>query len=247
MFGLKAIALASNARMLQRALLRGPVLRGPLLGGVRFCSGHEEPTRLFLGNLSFVTNDEHVRSHFRDVDGVTDVVIFMRDGRSKGCGLIEFETRAAAEEAMHKYNETNLMGRTIFLREDLKSYNAKISKDKVVHLSNLPPTAAWQELKDIGRLFGKVARADVVNIAKGVGIIIFESAADALNAAKELQDFKYNDYKLQARVSSKPEGRADHQASEESLEESRVDESSDDEGSDGDIDGAKKSTASRTT
>eukprot|EP00188_Purpureofilum_apyrenoidigerum_P000095 Plantae.Rhodophyta-Purpureofilum_apyrenoidigerum.ctg10333.p1 GENE.Plantae.Rhodophyta-Purpureofilum_apyrenoidigerum.ctg10333~~Plantae.Rhodophyta-Purpureofilum_apyrenoidigerum.ctg10333.p1 ORF type:complete len:241 (+),score=44.26 Plantae.Rhodophyta-Purpureofilum_apyrenoidigerum.ctg10333:72-794(+) len=231
MFGLKALTLASRTPLLQ-----GRLLHRALLGGVRLYSGGDERTKLFLGNLSFVTNDDHVRAHFRDIDGITDVTIFMRDGRSKGCGLVEFKTREAAEKALRKYNESDLMGRTIYIREDMKSLNAKVCKDNVVSISNLPPTAAWQELKDIGRLFGKVARADIVSVENGSGIIVFETPADARRASQEIHGFKYNDYKLRAHVASDKEFE-DPELGIAALETSSV---SDEEVSDSDVGGLRK-------
>jgi RNA recognition motif-containing protein len=40
------------------------------------------------------------------------------DGRSKGCGLVEFSTPEEAQRAIAELNDTELMGRMIFVRED---------------------------------------------------------------------------------------------------------------------------------
>ena len=40
------------------------------------------------------------------------------DGRSKGCGIVEFATAEDAKEAIEKLMDTELKGRTIFVTED---------------------------------------------------------------------------------------------------------------------------------
>lgn len=41
-----------------------------------------------------------------------------RDGRSKGCGIVEFSTPEGAKDAIEKLTDTELKGRKIFVRED---------------------------------------------------------------------------------------------------------------------------------
>ena len=40
------------------------------------------------------------------------------DGRSKGCGLVEYSAPEEAQRAIQELNDTELMGRMIFVRED---------------------------------------------------------------------------------------------------------------------------------
>ena len=39
-------------------------------------------------------------------------------GRSKGCGIVEFETAAEAQQAIDTLTDTDLNGRNIWIRED---------------------------------------------------------------------------------------------------------------------------------
>jgi RNA recognition motif-containing protein len=41
-----------------------------------------------------------------------------REGRSKGCGIVEFSTAEGAADAIEKLTDTELKGRKIFVRED---------------------------------------------------------------------------------------------------------------------------------
>ena len=40
------------------------------------------------------------------------------DGRSKGCGIVEFQDSSDADEAIQQLNNSTLRGRVIFVRED---------------------------------------------------------------------------------------------------------------------------------
>ena len=54
-------------------------------------------------------------------------ILSSADGRSKGCGLVEFHTAAAAATAVQDLNDTELQGRPIFVREDRESKSAASS------------------------------------------------------------------------------------------------------------------------
>lgn len=44
-------------------------------------------------------------------------VLTGHDGRSKGCGVVEFASVADAQRAVEEFSEREFMGRKIFLRE----------------------------------------------------------------------------------------------------------------------------------
>jgi RNA recognition motif-containing protein len=71
--------------------------------------------KLFVGSLSWGTNDDTLREAFA-VHGeiVEAVVITDRDtGRSRGFGFVTFEEDEAADKAIEALNGTELDGRTI--------------------------------------------------------------------------------------------------------------------------------------
>jgi len=45
-------------------------------------------------------------------------VMMEPSGRSKGCGVVEYATQEAAQAAIETLNDTDLLGRKIFIRED---------------------------------------------------------------------------------------------------------------------------------
>ena len=74
---------------------------------------------LYAGNLSWSVTDRDLQDFMQaagDVKSAT--VIRYPDGRSKGWGLVEFVDPSFAQEAIANFNDLELMGRKIFIRED---------------------------------------------------------------------------------------------------------------------------------
>ena len=71
--------------------------------------------KLFVGSLSWDTNDEGLRNAFSAHGEVTEaVVISDRDtGRSRGFGFVTFEDDDSADKAVAALNGTELDGRSI--------------------------------------------------------------------------------------------------------------------------------------
>ncbi|CAE6389654.1 unnamed protein product [Rhizoctonia solani] len=72
-------------------------------------------TKIYVGNLSWNTNDDTLRTAFQDFGPVLDSIV-MRDretGRSRGFGFVTFGTEAEAQQAMNQMNEQELDGRRI--------------------------------------------------------------------------------------------------------------------------------------
>lgn len=75
--------------------------------------------KLFVGNLSFNTEERSLEALFSQAGAVTSVRI-MRDnatGRARGFGFVEMETDDAALAAIDTLNNTELDGRRIAVNE----------------------------------------------------------------------------------------------------------------------------------
>lgn len=72
-------------------------------------------SKLFVGGLSWDTNDQGLAAAFGEFGVVTEAkVICDRDtGRSRGFGFVTFDAPADAERAMAEMDGTTLDGRTI--------------------------------------------------------------------------------------------------------------------------------------
>ncbi len=75
--------------------------------------------KLYVGNMSFDSNETEIRKAFEahgQVDSVT--VIMDRDtGRPKGFGFVEMSNEAEAKKAIEALNGKDFMGRTINVNE----------------------------------------------------------------------------------------------------------------------------------
>lgn len=71
--------------------------------------------KLFVGGLSFNTNDEGLKASFEKFGEVTDAkVITDRDsGRSRGFGFVTLADEQAADKAMEEMNGADLDGRAL--------------------------------------------------------------------------------------------------------------------------------------
>jgi RNA recognition motif-containing protein len=80
---------------------------------------------VFCGNLSYETTWQSLKDHMRQAGEVTraDILTDRATGRSKGCGVVEYEDAADARKALKDLHETELDGRQIFLREDREEGN----------------------------------------------------------------------------------------------------------------------------
>ena len=75
--------------------------------------------KLFVGNLSFNTEERTLQDLFAQAGAVSSVRV-MRDmatGRARGFGFVEMETEDAATAAIEKFNNTELDGRRIAVNE----------------------------------------------------------------------------------------------------------------------------------
>jgi RNA recognition motif-containing protein len=73
------------------------------------------PARLFVGGLSFDTEDAELRAHFESAGEVMDcAVVTDRDtGRSRGFGFVTMAGPKAAKKAIENIDGTRLDGREI--------------------------------------------------------------------------------------------------------------------------------------
>ncbi|KAF5100696.1 hypothetical protein DV451_002459 [Geotrichum candidum] len=137
-------------------------------------------------------------------------VLTTPNGRSKGCGIVEYATREEAERAIEELNNVELDGRPVFVREDRETepkfnHNTRpqtkpqpAAEGSQLFVNNLPYSVQWRELKDLFSEVGEVSRADVIldqrGRSKGHGTVAF-SSPDAAKAAIE----KFDGYELEGR------------------------------------------------
>ena len=75
--------------------------------------------KLFVGNLSFNTEEGRLQELFESI-GPVDSVNIVRDqmtGRARGFAFVEMQTDADAQSAIQKLNDTELDGRKLAVNE----------------------------------------------------------------------------------------------------------------------------------
>mmetsp|Transcript_3613 Transcript_3613/g.5388 ORF Transcript_3613/g.5388 Transcript_3613/m.5388 type:complete len:252 (-) Transcript_3613:22-777(-) len=80
--------------------------------------------RVYVGNLNYRTHWQQLKDHFKQVGFVVHAKILKDgpNGRSKGCGIVEFETPELAAKAIRTLHNTELDRRLIFVREDREDF-----------------------------------------------------------------------------------------------------------------------------
>lgn len=73
--------------------------------------------KVFVGSISFKTDNDGLRNHFSQVGNVTSATILTDklNGRSKGYGFVEFSSEEEARAAVEKLNGVELDGRALFV------------------------------------------------------------------------------------------------------------------------------------
>ena len=74
---------------------------------------------VYVGNLSYETSWQTLKDHMKEAGEVVRVdIAYRHDGKSRGFAIVQFASAKSAAKAIKMFNETDLDGRTIMVRED---------------------------------------------------------------------------------------------------------------------------------
>ena len=193
-------------------------------------SSSSTTTSVFVGNLAYEVAWQDLKDHMRGAGDVAHAeVLKQRDGRSKGCGLVEYVHYRDAQRALRELDGTTLMGRDLFVQPDERRGGGgggfgggggggprqqggqPPTNNPRLFVGNLSYETSWQDLKDFMREAGTVARADILQgpdgRSKGCGIVEFEHPRDAARALRELNEATLNDRTVYLREDRRKEER----------------------------------------
>eukprot|EP00600_Ochromonadales_sp_CCMP1393_P000970 CAMPEP_0174979898 /NCGR_PEP_ID=MMETSP0004_2-20121128/15055_1 /TAXON_ID=420556 /ORGANISM="Ochromonas sp., Strain CCMP1393" /LENGTH=198 /DNA_ID=CAMNT_0016231513 /DNA_START=1 /DNA_END=598 /DNA_ORIENTATION=+ len=183
--------------------------------------------RVYVGNLSWDVAWQDLKDHMKSVGEVVRADVLMEpNGRSKGCGVVEYASVEGADAAILGLQNTELKGRPIFVREDRKVGGYGGSGDggdggsTRLYVGNLDFKVRWFDLKDHFQQIGPVVRADVAmdydgTRSKGYGIVEYASSDDAARAIEALHDTQLNGRPIHVREEEKKSADTDELNKEE--------------------------------
>lgn len=174
-------------------------------GGARSSGTEKQDCRVYVGNLSWDVSWQDLKDHMRTAGDVSFAEVMTQpDGRSKGCGVVEYGSAEEAKQAIETLNDSELNGRMIFVREDRETGGGRGGggdfrggghrggNSTSVYVGNLAYETSWQDLKDHMRQAGNVDQANILQSdegrSKGCGIVVYQNPRDASRAIRELQN-----------------------------------------------------------
>ncbi|KAF8948934.1 hypothetical protein BGZ47_001143 [Haplosporangium gracile] len=182
--------------------------------------------RVYVGNLSYDVKWTNLKDFMREIGPVAHAdVLLGRDGRSKGCGVVEYQNADDARAAIRKLNDVVLMGRPVFVREDRESETRigfsggrggastgtaagtgaarRDVNTRQIYVANLPYSINWKDLKDLFRKAGPVDRADIFQDkegrSRGTGTVSFGSSHDVGRAISMFNGYDWHGRRIEVR------------------------------------------------
>ncbi len=150
----------------------------------------DQGCRVYVNNLDWDVSWQDLKDHMKAVGKVTRAdVMTSANGRSRGCGIVEFSSPSEAAAAIRQLNDSQLKGRAILVREDREPTRSlpphaggaappaaasssgghsrgggggAPATGRSVYVGNLPWNTAWQDLKDHMKTAGAVAHVDIL-------------------------------------------------------------------------------------
>jgi len=160
--------------------------------------GDAQSRRVYVGNIPWDVAWQDLKDHMRAAGEVLYAEVLKNpDGRSKGCGIVEYSEPSEAQEAISSLNDSELNGRMIFVREDRENHNNEDDHDDTPHVTsvyvgNVSFDCSWQDLKDHMRQAGNVDQANILHFedgrSKGCAIVTYQKPQEAQRAIRELQN-----------------------------------------------------------
>eukprot|EP00388_Colpodella_angusta_P005298 GDKJ01016484.1.p1 GENE.GDKJ01016484.1~~GDKJ01016484.1.p1 ORF type:complete len:762 (+),score=184.09 GDKJ01016484.1:2-2287(+) len=158
--------------------------------------------RIYVRNLSFVTDDESLKNKFSQFGEVEEAAVVYKDGKSRGFGFITFVDACSAETACEA-SIIKLDGRDVSVRMASGSFSAStvtspgqaeeivVGCPRKVFVRNLSYSATDEDLRDATKSCGEVEECVVITsysgVKRGFGFVTFKHPSSALKCLEEPQ------------------------------------------------------------
>ncbi|KAK9461759.1 uncharacterized protein V1516DRAFT_684802 [Lipomyces oligophaga] len=180
-------------------------------------TNQDQGRRVYVGNLAYNVEWTQLKDIMRQAGNVLYVeVLYMANGKSKGCAIVEYADPADAANAIATLSDLEINGRRIFVREDREAerpaqrarpmqggpigYPAGNAPTFQVFVGNLPFDTEWRELKDLCRQVANPLWVDIQTgpdgRPRGSGIIAFGDISQAKMAIARLNNFELRGRRL---------------------------------------------------
>jgi RNA recognition motif-containing protein len=176
-------------------------------------------TKLFIRNLNFDVTSENLEKLMRQAGRIVSCeVLKTKQGKSLGCGSVEFQTLAESNNAMQLFQNHTFHGRTIQLRddhleilglsylpssssssEDHHPHSADASsfvpleyQNNSVFVGNLSDFTSRDDLRQHMSAVGEVFKSTILrganDVSKNCGLVIYKNQESVMKAIQLLND-----------------------------------------------------------
>lgn len=156
--------------------------------------GPEGKHKIFVGGLSWTTNEDALRAHFSTFGSIDEVMI-MRDkatGRSRGFAFVTFKDGDSVDRALQSPHH-QLDGRQIEAKRAIPKAEIA-SKTKKIFVGGVPHTVNDEQFREYFSRFGEIVEALIMRDrntgkSRGFGFVTFanEDSVDKVFAVGPLQ------------------------------------------------------------
>mmetsp|Transcript_13959 Transcript_13959/g.20909 ORF Transcript_13959/g.20909 Transcript_13959/m.20909 type:complete len:438 (-) Transcript_13959:1771-3084(-) len=171
-------------------------------------------TSIFVSNLAYKTSVEDLKNHMCATGNVNQAsVLTNEDGRSKGCGIVQYQEPQEAARAIRELQKSILCGRPIFVRGYHNKqggggdHGSGRNNGCQLFIRNLSFDTTWRELKDHFQPCGDIDRVEILKAPngrkKGFGTVCFYRQKDAQNAIHYLNGVELKGRRLEVHVDQK--------------------------------------------
>lgn len=177
---------------------------------------NESSSRVFVGNLGYGVTEESLSESMERFGKVRKAEIFTRrDGKSKGCAIVEFENKEDVDAAVLNGQEMIIEERPVFIRVDRKPNqemggqndgggrkSKHFSASNQIYVGNLAWAVTSKQLNEAFGQFGTMLSCEVPTTrnrdperarSKGYGLISYETEAQANAAIENMNETQLND------------------------------------------------------